>query len=644
VCFQGGWIEEARQAVERGLALDPHSADLLLYRGNLSLHEKSYRQAVEAYRQALAVQPESVEAYCNLGRALAALDDRQGALGSYDGALKIQPGLKGALRSKLDLLREMRRFGDALECCRRLLSLDEGDFDAHIVMGNVLYEAKRFAEAATCYERAIGLNPQCAEAHFNRGTALKELHRYDDALASLDRAIGLKESLAEAHNNRGNVLQRLRRFGEALAGYDRAVELAPDSAPAHNNRGNVLLELKRYEEAVKSFDRALALNGEFGEAHYNRGNALRQLGLNVEALASYERAAGIDANEADVWNNRGLVLHELRRLDEALASYERAIRLEPEHADAHWNRGLTLLLLGDFAAGWPEYEWRWRRAQVKGVAPERAGPLWLGDGELRGKTILLHAEQGLGDTIQFCRYVPRVAALGAQVVLEVQPALMPLLGDLPGVTLLAGRGDALPAYDCHCPLLSLPLAFGSGLADLAGAPYLRAAADRSAAWQSMLGERRAPRVGIVWSGSIGHQNDRNRSIPFADYQQIFQKGVSYFCLQKDVRPADRAVLAKRPEIGTFETELRDFADTAALIMQLDLVITVDTSVAHLAGALGKEAWILLPFMPDWRWLLDRADSPWYDSVRLFRQPGAGDWGSVLQEVGRMTVERFAGWR
>lgn len=645
-------------------------------RGNAELGAGRLEAAAGCYREALAVDPGNAGASVNLGFVLKELGRIEEAEAHLGRAIELEPGhadaqyllglllegrgelagairhLKLALESKPDFVFAWRdlcricaqtgRIGEAQECWRGLAGREPNNPEMHNIMGNAYFDAKRYAEALACYELAIKFAPDRAEAHFNRGTVLKELGRYEEALASFERAIGHKGDLVEAHNNRGNVLQILGRYAEALASYGKALEYRPDAADVLCNYGNALHELQRYEESLASLDRALALRGDFADAHYNRGNTLKQMGRLAEALSSYDRAIAIDPRLTVACNNRGLLLHDLGRFEEALASYGQAIGLEPEYADAHWNRSLTLLLLGDFVAGWQEYEWRWRRTMVKDVATVFEQPLWLGESDLRGRTILLHAEQGLGDTIQFCRYAPRVAALGARVVLEVQPALVPLLDQIEGVDKLIGRGEKLPAYDCHCPLLSLPLAFGVGLADIAGEPYLKAAPSQLAAWQALLGEHRKPRIGIVWSGSTGHQNDRNRSIPFAEFGQIVREGLDYCCLQKEIRPVDQECLAGHPEIRTFEAELRDFVDTAALIEQMDLVVTVDTSVAHLAGALGKETWLLLPFIPDWRWLLDRADTPWYESVRLFRQPVAGDWASVLKEVGHRLAERFAG--
>jgi tetratricopeptide (TPR) repeat protein len=584
---------------------------------------------------------EVAAASVSCGNRLLGEGDLEAAAGCYREALAVDPENVGACVNLGYVLKESGQVTEAQKWLEQAVAIEPRHADAHYLLGLLLEQDGEQAAALRHLVAAVESKPEFVFA-WSELCRLNLLNgNLDEVQAVAERAVAANPGSAELHQLLGNAFLQRGNYQAALQCYDRAQTIQPDLAEAHDNRGLALHGLKRFDEALASFGRALELKDAYAEAHYNRGNTLKQMLRLDEALASYDRALAIDPRLAAAANNRGLVLHELGRLDAAKASYRHALALEPDNADAHWNLSLTLLLQGDFADGWPEYEWRWRRTEVRDDAPVHDRPLWLGDDDLHDRTILLQAEQGLGDTIQFCRYVPRVAALGAKVVLEVQPALVPLLGRVEGVTRLVGRGESLPAYDCHCPLLSLPLAFKTGLADISGLPYLQAPMEKRTAWEAILGERRAPRIGLVWSGSTGHQNDRNRSIPLADYRQILRRGISYHCLQKEIRPADRAVLAGHPEIRTFEAELKDFADTAALIELMDLVITVDTSVAHLAGAMGKEAWVLLPFMPDWRWLLNRADSPWYESVRLFRQPEAGDWQGVLSEVARMAAERFA---
>jgi tetratricopeptide (TPR) repeat protein len=363
-----------------------------------------------------------------------------------------------------------------------------------------------------------------------------------------------------------------------------------------------------------------------------------ELGRLDEALASLDTALTLRPDYVEALNSRGVVLKELRRLDEALASFERAVALEPDHADAHLNEALLRLLMGDFERGWPQNEWRWQDAAFGVPKPhvrlprrDFTQPQWRGSEALYGKTILLHSEQGFGDTIQFCRYARMVATRGARVILEVEEPLRQLMSGVSGVWYCAAKGETLPDFDLHCPLLSLPLAFGTRLETIPTAtPYLRAGADERD-WEARLPPGDRPRIGLAWSGNPHHRNDARRSIPLDALAPLFDFDATFVSLQRDVREGDAAAL-EESRILDLGGELADFADTAALMSRLDLVITVDTSVAHLAGALGRRSWILLPFVPDWRWLIDRDDSPWYPTARLFRQADTREWPSVVARV------------
>ncbi len=537
------------------------------------------------------------------------------------------------------------RAQEAVELLSGALAVNPNSADAHYNRGVALGELKRPADALESYDRAIALRADYADAHYNRGVALAELNRSADAVDSYERAISLQPGNAEAYNNRGIALVHLRRPGEALASYERAVALKPNYAGAYNNLGNVLGELGRRAEALAAFARAIALRPEYAEAHNNRGLVLSDLERHAEALTSFERAIALVPDYAEAHYNRGNALRELHRHAEAVDSYERAIAIRPDYASAHWNLADCHLLLGNFALGWKEYEWRWKLDQREHTKREFPQPLWLGESPVAGKSVLLHGELGQGDTLLFCRYAAKVAALGARVVLEVQPPLLHLLADLEGVAEILPRGAPLPAFDYHCPLMSLPLAFRTGLHDVpARIPYVRSDPGRVAAWQAILGEKHKPRVGVVWSGSTALKNDR-RSMALAQMLPLVRDWAEWVSLQKEVREGEMALLASRGDLRHFGSELRDFADTAALVELMDVVVTIDTSVANLAGAMGKVVWILLPFDPhDWRWMLDREDSVWYPTARLFRQPVAGDWASVVRRVDQELVRQFCASR
>ena len=454
-----------------------------------------------------------------------------------------------------------------------------------------------------------------------------------EALAFLDRAVKADPRSVDAMSNLGLALQGAGRFADAVARYRDALVLAPRHPEILYNLGNAYLAFDRIDEALESYDRVLAQNPSHVGAHVNRGNTLLRFNRPQEALASYDAALAIVPGHPQILTNRGHALRRLDRPQEALIDLESALTSAPEFPEAHFETALARLTLGDFNDGWKAYEWRWKTGAFANQRRSFRQPLWRGDAPISGKTILLHAEQGFGDTIQFIRYARLVADRGARVICEVQPELAPLLSQIEGVEIIA-RGQALlPAFDMHCPLLSLPLAFGTDDATIpAKIPYLTAEATRVAQWRERLGPR-VPRAGFVWSGSATHKNDANRSLALARLAPFFESlPLACFGLQRDMRDADREMVARVPKLINLGAELSNFNDTAAVISLLDVVVSVDTAVAHLAGAMGKPVVILLPHAADFRWLRDRTDTPWYPTARLLRQPSFGDWDSVLRRL------------
>jgi hypothetical protein len=388
-----------------------------------------------------------------------------------------------------------------------------------------------------------------------------------------------------------------------------------------------------WEECIRLASRALEVQPNHAEVLANRGTALRMLNRFDEALGDYERALAASPRSLDALNNRGVTLAALNRHAEAIESYSRVLRLKPDYHRARFNRALSRLVLGNFEQGWADHEARWHGSDVSIPMRTLSQPRWTGREDLQGRTILLHSEQGLGDGIHFSRYARQVRERGARVVLEAYPPLKSLLAQLPYVDQVVSLGSPLPAFDYHVPLVSLPLAFGTRLATIPlQVPALEAPREHLEKWRARVGAAPGLRVGLAWSGSTTLRNDHNRSIALARFDGIREAPATFFAMQKEIRNADRAALEGARPVRHFEDELVDFRDTAALLALMDVVITVDTSIAHLAGAMGKPVWILLPFSPDWRWLLDRDDSPWYPSARLFRQLHSGDWDTVLERV------------
>jgi Flp pilus assembly protein TadD len=445
------------------------------------------------------------------------------------------------------------------------------------------------------------------------------------------------------HLNKAFALQSQRDWAGALASIDRAIAIAPDCADAHFRRGDILKALERWEEALASYARAYAHEPRL-EALLNQGNSLRELQRWDEALAVYDRVIAGEPNYAAVHVNRAIVLRELDRFEEALASYERALSLEPNHASAHFNRAILELSLGRFEQGWSDYEWRWEDSGGSVFRERRhfREPRLTGPHDIAGKSVLLYSEQGYGDTLQFCRYATVLAQLQARVILEVPAPLVNLLADLEGVSQIVARGGALPPFDRQCPLMSVPLALKTTLQTIPVAGrYLRGDAAKVAHWQEVLRGKRLPRIGLAWSGNPRHVSDRHRTMGLSQLIQGLPRGFEYISLQTDVRETDAPTLASTPHLSAFGAELYDFSDTAALCECMDLVISVDTSIAHLGGALGKPTWVLLAATPDWRWLCDRSDSPWYPSVKLYRQDARRSWTGVLERVSADLLQVFS---
>ncbi|HEX4676252.1 MAG TPA: tetratricopeptide repeat-containing glycosyltransferase family protein [Steroidobacteraceae bacterium] len=424
-------------------------------------------------------------------------------------------------------------------------------------------------------------------------------------------------------------------FERALPLYDQAIELDPARAEPYYKRANALRDIGHLEAALTSYDQAIERKPDYAFAYCNRGVVLHTLGSLDAALSSLDAALGLEPSDAFAHYNRALVLQDRHRWDEALASYDRAIEINPQFAAAQFNRSMVLLFQGDFKKGWPAFEWRWENAQRLSIGAPRnfAEPLWHGKESIAGKRLFLYSEQGLGDTVQFCRYATLCAELGATVILEVQPPLAGALTSLAGVSQLIAKGSPLPPFDYQCPLMSLPLAFNTTVDTIpAHRKYLASDAAKVALWSNRLGMRSRPRIGLVWSGNPNNAIDHRRSIRLADWITHLPSGLQYFCLQKDVREADQAALDSNPAILSYADDLLDFTDTAALCECMDIVVTVDTSVAHLSGALGLPTWLLLAYTPDWRWILGRNDTPWYPSVKLYQQKAAGDWTEVFSRV------------
>lgn len=528
------------------------------------------------------------------------------------------------------------RLDDALDAFSRAAEDDPARAEAHNNKGVVLRRLGRPDDAADAFRIAIELAPNHAAAHCNLGNALIDLGRPGDAVPLFEEAIRLAPDYADAIFNLGNAKRAAGDNISAAEQYRAALGVAPNHRDAANNLGLVLAEVGQADAALAAFD--LVLRADPGDAGIlgNKGNLLRQLGRFDDALACFGR--GLEAAPGDfrLLGNRALTLQHRGALDDAIAAYGEALAAAPDDVHLRCNHAQALLLAGDFAPGWAEFEWRLREP---GAAKDAhlTTPRWDG-ADPSGKTLLLTAEQGLGDTIQFARYARVLAARGAQAVLAVAPRMVRLCAEVSGAAEVVGEADPPPAHDAHIPLMSLPHLLETDAATIpAEVPYIAAEPERVAHWRDRLGAEEAGLgVGIAWQGNPAYEHDRARSIPLDAFAPLFDvPGTHFFVLQRDLGREALGQVAGRAAVTDLGPELDQeaaFVDTAAVLESLDLVISSDTAIPHLAGALARPVWLLLPYAPDWRWMIGRDDSPWYPTMRLFRQSAPGDWAGVVARV------------
>lgn len=525
------------------------------------------------------------------------------------------------------------RFAEAEAIYRQVLAGDARNPQALNLLGTLAMQTGRLPLAADLLGRAVHARPEMASFHCNLGEAYRRMERLDDAIAHFRRAIELAPDLSTAHNNLGLALADRGRWLDAAEAFRAAIALQPGCAPFHSNLGNVLKEAGDLEAAVSELERAVELDPGAAESHNNLGVVLAALDRADEAIASYLRAVQLNPRYGDAFSNLGNALFTTGDYDRAVKVCRAGVALAPDSPAAHWNLAVALLRTGNFEAGWPEHEWR-LRTKLKFPVRPFPQPQWRGE-PLNGRTILLHAEQGFGDGIQYVRYVKLVAERGGgRILLECHPELRQLFDGFPGAEQVIARGEPLPDFDLHCPLASLPFACRTRLETIpADVPYLSARPDLVHAWSAKLGPPRRPRVGIVWAGNPTHPNDRVRSVALKRLAPLGKTNVEFHSLQKAPAAAAQAL---DPGVGLrvidHHADLTDYIQTAALIACCDLVIAVDTSVAHLAGALGATTWVLIPFVADCRWLVGRDDSPWYPTMRLFRQMRRDRWDEAIDAM------------
>ncbi len=576
---------------------------------------------------------ESIDAA--LARAVAAhrAGDLDTAARIYGRILRTRPGHSDALHLSGLVAFQQGRLTKAVRLIEQAIRRDGSNAEYHGNLGRVLQAAGRAEAAAGSFRRALSLDPRSASLHSDLAAALIACDAFDGVPDLCRRALALDPGLAAAQVNLGIALLHLGDAGAAEKALAAALRLVPDDPFVLFQMGRALQARDRTDQAAECYRRALALAPDMAEAHSNLGNILKDEGDFDGAVRAYEAALALDPGLAAAHGNLGVVRLEQGDPQAALAGFDRALELAPDDAESRRNRAMVLLLTGKLRQGWEDYEWRWRTAHFAPIRRDFPMPPWTGE-ELSGRRILVHAEQGFGDTLQFCRYLPLLSERGAEVVFECPAALAGLVASVAPEIRVLTAGSPLPDADFQVPLMSLPYRFATDLATIpARTPYLLPDPDAVADWRKRLGEGGAFRVGVAWRGSSRFKRDRIRSPGLPVLEPLFGiAGVRFFSLQKDGGTADLADAGLAGTVRDIAGDWSDFSDSAAAVAGLDLVITPDTAAAHLAGALGRPVWVLLPFVAEWRWLEDRADSPWYPTARLFRQERPGDWASVVARV------------
>jgi tetratricopeptide (TPR) repeat protein len=629
-----GRLAEAEPLYRQVLNRSPDNFDALHLYGVLLSQTRRVDEAERFLRRAVYIRPNVAAAQSNLGNLLRERGRPEEALPHLRRAVEADPTLAAAHQNLGVVLNELGENEEAEQCFGRAIALQPNFPEALNSLGNALRLSEKLDESERCYRKAIALRPSYSEAHTGLGATLNALHRNEESLVSCRRAVELRGDSPEARNNLGMALLSQKKYQEAEAEVREALRLRSDYVDALRNLGSVLAGMRRYEESIIRYRKGLELDPDSAGIWMDLGSVQRSLRRFHEAKESCRRAIELNPRSPMEHYNLGVVHLDLCEIDQAIECFRQAVAVKPAAPLPHWGLALALLVDGQYLEGWREYEWRWECKDIFATRPKFTQPAWTGT-DPAGKRILLYSEQGLGDAIQFSRYAPVLAKRGAQVIVQCGPSMKRLLATLPGVKAIHCEPDPLPAFDAQCSLLSLPMLLKTTVETIpADIPYLFADPDRAGVWRQKLASIPGRlKVGLAWAGNPDHQRDHDRSCGLQCLAPLAQiAGVAFISLQKG--PAASQAITPPPGLmlHDFTVDLSDFADTAALITNLDLVISVDTSVAHLAGALGKPVWTLPAFAPDWRWLLNRSDSPWYPTMRLFRQKSPGDWNSAIGQA------------
>lgn len=632
--YQAGRLTECEQIGRQILARQPRHADVLHLLGLTAYRQRRMDEALALLEAALELQPYAPavlgpygQALCEAGHFVqaAAIADRLVDLLPADGNARMLQGIALAGCGRAD---------DAIVSFSDVIRLKPDSSEAFFRRGCVLKAQGRLEDAVRDFDRAVTINPKFFEAHLNKGNALFDSNLFQDAIACFDEVIRLRPDYALAHNSKGNALLALKQPRDAIRSYDRAIAIRPDFAEAFNNRANALKDMDLSTEALADYDRAIALKPDYVSAICNRGNVLQRLGAFEYAVRCYDQAIGVDASYADAYANRAVALSNLGRNDDAVEDYRRLNRLLPDRPEPYYDMAVTLLRMGRFDEGWPLFEWRKKLPKSAGFRA-CGQSLWFGGEDIAGRTLLVDAEQGLGDTIQFCRFIANLRRTEAKIVFSVPDVLVRLLQNSGLQADIIGASSEPPHFDRHISLLSLPLALKMAQVEPCG-PYLFAEPDLVAKWRDKVAGPEF-KIGISWQGNKHSPADVGRSFEVRHFAAI--SGIAnlrLISLQKNDGAEQLRDLPEELRVENLQQDIDSggdaFIDTAAIMENLDLVITSDTAVAHLAGALGRPVWLAVKSWPDWRWFIDRGDSPWYPTMTIFRQKSPGDWSGVFEDI------------
>ncbi len=627
---QLGKAELAVDLISRSIAISPRVTEYHNNLGNAHKARGSRNEAEKSYREAIALNPHNADAFTNLGALLEQQGRLEEAKASYQSATRAAPNMSLAQLSLGNLIVAAGNYKLGIKHLKKAISASPQHAPAHNALGNALFRLGENALAESSYRRALQIDPSNSDARFNLGNVYLSEKNYSGAIDVYKQVIALPAPQSDVYSNLGVAYLESEQLPPAMEAFVRAIELAPSNAEAHFNLGRLLAKQKDHHRAIESFDRAIELDPDYAKAFHSLGSSRQALGELAAAKAAYHRALDIEPEYTAVISNLASVL-VLQGSQEGADWFEKLVEQEPASAVAHWNLSTALLMLGDYIRGWKEYEWRW---QWEGFTSPKRGfeqPQWNGE-PLEGATILLHAEQGFGDTLQFIRYAPLVAQRGGRVVLEVQPGLKRLLQRLPGIAECVEAGEPLPEFNYHCPMMSLAAVFGTTIETVPPVPSGFLGHTGLISSQTKVNHD-CLKVGLVWAGNPKHQNDALRSISLAELLPLAKIDVvSFVSLQKGPASAQTAEGHWPVKLPDLLSEAIDFAETAAIVTNLDLVITVDTAMAHLVGTMEKPVWILHSHIPDWRWGLQSETTPWYPTARLFRKSASAGWGGLIEHV------------